>query len=278
MIYLILAILSSSFVSIMMRVGEGKIKNSISFLSVNYGICILLSLLHTGDGFWMWEKEGIWGAVGLGSLNGFFYIFSLMLYQISVRQNGVVLSSVFMKLGILVPLVISILFFGEMPGISQTIGFTIAVAAIILLNGKGDRNGLGRINLLLLLVLVGCGCADSMAKIYEELGRPEFEEFFLIFTFVIAFLLSIVIVIQKKQTYTGKELLYGSLLGIPNYYSARFLLKALGEIDGVIAYPTFSVGTIAVVTVTGVLLFKETFTGRQLAAIAMILVSMVLLN
>lgn len=304
MINLILAIIASSLVSVMMRVGEDKAKNNISMLSVNYFICMILSIIYTGAGNLFQTGEGLGTALGLGSVNGFFYILSLILFQNSVKQNGVVLSSIFMKLGIMMPLIISIILFKEMPDIIQIIGFVIAVIAIILINlkektvednreninketenaEKNLKNIEGRnlkknpAKIGLILVLLGCGTADGMSKIYQELGTERFEELFLVLTFVVAFILSIILVLVKKQKFTKPEFLYGALLGVPNYFSARFLLKALGEIPAVVAYPTFSIGTIAVITLTGLILFKEKITKLQLFAIGLIAVAVVLLN
>jgi len=286
MFNLILAIIASSLVSIMMRVGEGRAKNNISMLSVNYFLCMILAIIYTGVGNLMQTGEGLGTAIGLGSINGFFYIASLILFQNSVKKNGVVLSSIFMKLGIMMPLIISILLFGEMPTVVQIIGFVIAVTAIVIINMKEKEenvtnhktNRTSPVKLGLILVLVGCGMADGMSKIYQELGTREFEELFLVCTFVIAFILSVLFVKYKKQKYTSNEILYGILLGVPNYYSARFLLKALGEIPAVVAYPTFSIGTIAVITLTGVFAFKEKLTIRQMFAVGLIAVAVVLLN
>ena len=277
-----------------MRLGEGRAKNNISMLSVNYFICMILSVLYTGIGNLFQIGDGIGTAISLGTINGFFYIFSLILFQNSVKKNGVVLSSIFMKLGIMMPLIISIVLFGEVPTIIQIIGFVIAIAAIVLINlkEKTSQDTLEKIGEIssqkekkhssikfgLILVLLGCGTADGMSKIYQELGTDRFEEVFLVFTFVIAFLLSIVLVKIKKQGFTASEFFYGAMLGIPNYFSARFLLKSLGEIPAVVAYPTFSIGTIAVITLTGVLVFKEKITKRQMSAIGLIAIAVVLLN
>ena len=296
-----------------MRLSEGKAKNNISMLSVNYIICMILSIVYTGIENLFQTGEGVGIAIGLGSINGFFYIVSLVLFQNSVKKNGVVLSSIFMKLGIMMPLVISIILFKEMPTIIQIIGFAIALVAIVLINlkeGSEDaslRNvecslknventikrkkynvGVGEAEkkttkknsskVGLILVLLGCGTADGMSKIYQEFGTDRFEELFLVFTFVIAFVLSIILVKMKQQRFTKNELIYGAMLGIPNYYSARFLLKALGEIPAVVAYPTFSIGTIAVITLTGIIVFKEKITKRQMIAIGLIAIAVVLLN
>ena len=109
MLNLILAIASSAMVSITMRVGEGRAKNNFSMLSVNYFICMILSIIYTGTENMLQTGEGLGTAIALGGINGFFYIASLVLFQNSVKHNGLVLSSIFMKLGIMMPLVISIL-------------------------------------------------------------------------------------------------------------------------------------------------------------------------
>lgn len=286
MIDLILAIISSSLVSIMMRVGEKRVKNNISMLSINYFLCSIFAVHYAGVKNLVQTGEGISIALGLGFFNGFVYIASLVLFQNSVKNNGLVLSSIFMKLGIMVPLVISILFFGELPTWMQGTGFVVAIAAIVLINlkdgvPKENRNcvkGKKGLKSGLLLVLMGCGFADGMSKVYRELGTDEFEELFLVITFVIAFIFSFILVKYRKQKYTKDEIIYGTFLGIPNYFSARFLLKALGEIPAVVAYSTFSISTIAIITLTGVLFFKEKLNRRQFVAIILISVAVILLN
>lgn len=277
MLYLILAIVSSALVSIMMRVSEGRVKNNISLLSVNYVICLLLACVHMGFGNVLAGGEGLGRAIGLGVINGFFYIASFVLFQYNVKKNGVVLSAVFMKLGILVPTLMSIFIFHETPELTQIVGLFIAIVAIILVNfEKGSTNVTFKLGLP--LVLLGSGFADGMSKIFEELGNAKFEEQFLVYTFVVALLLSIILVKYKKQRFEKEELFYGLLLGIPNYYSARFLLKALGDIAAVVVYPTYSVATIAVVSLAGVAIFKEKFSKRQILAIVIITISLALLN
>ena len=74
------------------------------------------------------------------------------------------------------------------------------------------------------------------------------------------------------------EVMFGLLIGIPNYFSARFLLKAVENLPAVIAYPTYSVATIIVVTLAGCCIFKEKLGRKQWLGMAVILVALVLLN
>ena len=275
MIYLVLAVLASTMVSVVMRLSTGKVKNNMSMLAANYVVCTALSAVNAG-GHILTPAEALPATLGMGVINGILYLLAFLLLHYNMKRNGVVLASTFMKLGLLVSMAVSVIFFREMPGVVQWIGFAIAIGAIILINyEKGGKAG-SKWSLLLLL-LAGGSC-DAMAKIYEEVGAANLSAQFLFYTFVVAFLLCLGLAIWKKEAFGKRELLFGLLIGIPNFYSARFLLASMRTVPAVIAYPTFSVGTILTVTLAGVLFFREKLKPRQWIALAVILGALVLLN
>ncbi|MBE5954820.1 MAG: hypothetical protein E7253_00025 [Lachnospiraceae bacterium] len=277
MIYLILAILSSVSVSLLMRFSEQKVKGNVSLLLMNYMMCIVLAVSFTGLGNGSAQPAGRGMAMGLGVINGCFYLASFVLFQYNVAKNGVVLSSTFMRLGVLVSMVLSIAVFGEKPEVLQIIGFIIAVGAIILIQTDKEKTTASfKAGLLILLLLNGS--ADAMSKVYDEVGNPFYEEYFLLFTFIFAGILCFALMLWKKERIGKAEMMYGVLIGIPNYFSARFLLKSLAHVPAVIAYPTNSVAVIVLISTGGVLFFKEKISRRQMAAMAAILASLVLLN
>ena len=277
MLYLILAIASSALVSIFIRLSENYVKNNISMLCMNYMMCLLLAVGYTGMDKVFENGEGFGTAIGLGVVNGILFLASFVLLQINVRRNGVVLSATFMKLGVLVPTLLSVIAFREKPEVQQVIGFLVALLAIVLINFEKGQGEAG-FKIGLILLLLGGGSGDAMAKIYDEVGAARFEEQFLCFTFASALVLCVILAIKKQQKLTKTDILFGLLVGIPNYFSARFLLKAVGEVPAVVAYPTYSVATIVVISLVGMLCFKEKITKRQQVAIGIILVALVLLN
>ena len=277
MLYLILAIASSALVSIFIRLSENYVKNNISMLCMNYMMCLILAVGYTGMDKVFETGEGFGTAIGLGVVNGILFLASFVLLQINVRRNGVVLSATFMKLGVLVPTLLSVIAFREKPEVQQVIGFLVALLAIVLINFEKGQGEAG-FKIGLILLLLGGGSGDAMAKIYDEVGPAQFEEQFLCFTFASALVLCVILAIKKQQKLTKTDILFGLLVGIPNYFSARFLLKAVGEVPAVVAYPTYSVATIVVISLVGMLCFKEKITKRQQVAIGIILVALVLLN
>jgi len=276
MFFLVLAVLSSSLISVIMRLSADKVKGSLSMLAVNYVICMSLSAVYAGFDVLPVKAEGFSSALGLGVLGGVLFLAAFVLMQRNTMKNGVVLSSLYMKLGLLVPMVLSVAAFGEMPAAVQIVGFCLAVGAIVLMNAsKGLRGGLQAD--LLLLLLVGGG-ADAMAKLYEEFGPAELNGQYLFYVFAVALVLCGALVMVKKEKPGKNELLYGVMIGVPNFFSSRFLLGALGEIPAVVVYPTFCVATILLVTLTGVMVFKEKLKTKQWIALGIILAALVLLN
>ena len=153
----------------------------------------------------------------------------------------------------------------------------MAVAAIVLMNYRPGTGKAGNMAGLILLLLAGGG-GDAMSKFFEELGNPVLSDYFLMVTFGTALLLCLSLCRINGEKPGRWECLFGLLVGIPNFFSAKFLLGALKDIAAVIVYPVYSVATILVVTVTGVLVFRERLERKQWLALGMILVALVLLN
>ena len=276
MFYLLLAIFSSAMISVMMRISTEKVKGKYGLLLMNYLVCTLLSAGYAGFDLFP-AHDRMAQTVGLGFFCGVLFLGAFLLLQINVQKNGVVLSSIFMKLGLLVPMVLSIVFFGEMPGWLQMLGFFVAIGAMILINYEKGKNNAASAGGLILLLLAGGG-ADAMSKVFEEVGANELANQYLFYNFLMALLLCLVLVIRKREKIGGYEILFGSLLGVPNFFSTKFLLRALNDLPAVLAYPTFSVGTILAVTLAGVCLFHEKLRRRQIFAMIMILFALILLN
>ena len=278
MIYLILAILSSASVGVIMRLSERKVKANISMLAVNYIICFLCAGAFSGLGNMLpVGEEGLRWTLGISVFNGFFYLAGFVYLQSCIKKNGVVLSTTFIKLGLLVPMVISIVLFKEAPTVLQITGFIITILSIILMNYEKDEAA-GKFSFSLILLLLAGGSCDAMSKVFEELGNPVLENQFLFYTFICAFLMAAGLAMFRKEKPGKIDVLYGILIGVPNYFSARFILRALTQISAVIVYPTYSVGTIIVVTLVGMLFFKEKLGKKQKIALTAILIALVMLN
>lgn len=278
MVFLCLAILSSAAIALIMRISANHIKARLTMLSVNYLICALLGAAYAGfDLLQPVETPGFSITILLGLVSGVLYLCGFVLCQWNTANNGIVLTSVFMKLGLLVPIALSVLFFHEIPTWTQILGFCIALLAIFLINFKKDGSG-SRFRWQLLAMLLMCGGADAMSKVFENLGPAALSNQFLFYTFATALVLCIVLVLYKKERPGIRELLFGAAIGIPNFFSAKFLLLSLTQVDAVVVFPSFSIATMLLTTLAGVVFFKERLLKLQWLALVAIVAALFLLN
>ena len=276
MIYLILAVISSALVSVVMRLSQRFARNNITMLAANYVMCTAAAAILAGG--MIPTGEGAALTMGLGSFCGVLYLLGFVLLQWNIQRNGVVLPATFQKLGVLVPTIAAITVFGETARWTQLLGIAVAIGAILLMQGRGGDKAANRSTLGLIALLLCGGMSDVMSKVFQTWGNAEHGNYFLVFTFLIALVLCLALCAVKKQSVTLPDVLCGLALGVPNYMSARFLLWALREVPAVVVYPSFSVGTIIVVTLVGVAAFREQVEKRKLAALGLILGALVLLN
>ncbi len=166
MVYLFLAILCSSSIALIFKYSEGAKMNRYAVTSVNYFTAFTISLLmiiikpsikiyginisvanfieeftdvlSRNNAYFSKDASFIW-AVLLGAIGGIFFFLSFIYYQKSVKENGAALSGTFGKLGILVPMVFSILFWKEIPKVFQWVGIFIALLSIIFANISYDK-------------------------------------------------------------------------------------------------------------------------------------------
>ncbi len=278
MIYLILSIVSSALISICMRVSEKHIRNQMGMFMANYATCLLLSFLLIEEKAGYLAKNMSFPVVGMGLACGILYLVNFVFLKFNMKHNGIVLATTFMKLGVLIPTLMAIVVFHETPGWTQVIGIVLSVIAIIIIHFEKDAIQEGNKKIWLLLLLMLSGITDSMANIFEQAGAAEAKDGYLLVTFFAAFLIALVFALVSKTKISGKDILFGILLGIPNYFSARFLLQALGSVKAVLVYPMYSVGTIVIIMLAGVILFRESISKKKACALGLIVLALCLLN
>lgn len=280
MIYLILAVASSAAISIIMRASEKYVKNEVGMFMANYLVCMILSVAF------MQDKSQLVAIVGnrnnltfaLGALSGIMFLANFLFYKYNMKCNGIVMSATFMKLGVLVPTIMAVVAFGETPRMTQVVGIMVAVGAIILINFEKNAFSESKHMIWLLLLLLLSGFTDSMANVFDKVGDASQKDAYLLATFGTAFVITVAISCLTKSRVAIMDFVFGALIGIPNYFSSRFLLLSLQEVEAVLVYPTYSVATMITIAIAGVVVFREKVSRQKLCALGLILIALVLLN
>lgn len=284
MIYLIFGLVCSAMVSVVLKAGDRKEYDRYGMLTVNYITCLASFLVtQIGRPLPSWDSD-LRLCIAFGAVNGFLYLGCMVMNQINVRRNGAILQSTFARLGVMVPTVISIVFFGERPSLKEVAGIILVLIAVCVMNipenaeeGKSGNKMKPALGLLLLGLFFG-GVSDSMSKVFEQFGSRSLDDWFVGITFFFAFLICLGITLVKKGRIGKREIAIGAALGVPNYISTLLLLKALSSVSAYIAYPTYSVGAILVVITASSLIFKERISRWSKIGVVMIIAAILLLN
>ena len=303
MLYLWLAIICSASIALIFKHSESRGMNRYAVTTANYLAASVVSIVIlfssglpldlpgslserlaeigravAGSGETLSPAGSIGWAMLLGLMAGAVFFSAFMYYQISVKKHGVGLAGAFAKLGILVPMTLSLVLWKEHPSSLQWFGISLAVLSIVAVNwpsDKGMRNSLR--SALLLLFLFG-GMAEFSNKVYQKYGLQEYKALFLLVTFGTAFLYSGLLTWMKGLKVTPRDLITGLAVGIPNLFSSFFLILALETIPAAVAFPIFGAGTIVIINVVGMAFFRERLTRIELAAVGLTVVAIVLIN
>lgn len=158
MFYLFLAVLCSASIGLIFKYTETSNTNRYVITSANYFIAFMTSLfmifyqglltgvsretafteevsLMLGNNQYLLSPFSsiVWG-VSVGALAGVFFFLSFIFYQKSVKDNGVGISGTFGKLGILIPMIFSIIIWREFPTSIQWVGIVLSMISIVVVN------------------------------------------------------------------------------------------------------------------------------------------------
>jgi drug/metabolite transporter (DMT)-like permease len=277
LIWLLPAAGCSIAVALILKVSEEARGNRLLLIGVNYTVASILSfILIRGDLYW----PG-WKAFGLGAGAGVDFVLGFLLMLSGMSMGPLAVPVTVMRLSVAVPIVASIMIWGERPGPLPAAGIVLGIFAIILF-GAGLSDGRSRSSsdrtywFVIVSLFVVMGAADLILKAYRELIPGMDRIFFTFILFTTAAVTVWLIVLKKGVRFNLRTMLLGALLGIPNLYSTIFMLRALESVPASLAFPFVNLTVIFASTLLGLALWKERLgrvatIGLILAAIALVL-------
>ncbi len=284
MIYLLLSILASTLIFVIFKVFKKYNINVLHAIITNYVVaCICGVIAYNGVAKITDIPSYSWFyyAIALGAL--FIIIFYLMAR--TTQQSGLSVVSVATKMSVVIPVVFGILYYNESLGIYKGVGILLALVAVYLASIKSKKGlNIKPSNLLLpLLVFLGSGVIDTSLKFLEEefvdkVAIPIFSATIFAAAFSIGCVFILFQKLQGRFSFSFKNIIAGIVLGIPNYFSIYFLVKALRS-DLLDSSGIFTINNVAIVMIStfiGVLIFKERLLIKNWIGIALAIVSIVL--
>lgn len=284
MIYLLLSILASSFIFVMFKLFKRFDINTMQAIVINYFIACLVGFfgfIKETDITLIPDKPWFLGIIFLGIL--FIVVFNLA--AITTQRSGLSVVSVATKMSVAIPVLFGILYFNESSGTIKITGIILALGAVYLTSVK-SREGIpiNKKNLIFpVLVFLGSGIIDTSIKYLETsyVSKTDVALFSSSIFFIAGTIGIGVLIVQGFMgtlRITGKNILGGIALGIPNFFSIYFLVMALRS-EGFESSTVFTINNVAIVlvsTVLGIALFKERLIPKNWIGIALAIISILL--
>jgi drug/metabolite transporter (DMT)-like permease len=221
------------------------------------------------------------GAIILGAL--FIAIFFVM--AMTAQINGVSVTSIAGKMSVVVPILFGIFLYNESVTFLKIGGIIIALFAVYLSSVKEEKLEKNGTLLFPILLFIGSGTIDTLLKYVQvnyvaDNDVSVFSGSLFGIAAIFGFVILLIKTIRKREAFGFKNVIAGIVLGVPNYYSIVFLMKALQN-KNIESSTLFTVNNVAIVivsTLVGLLFFKEKFSLKNKIGVVMAVLGIVLVT
>ena len=284
MTYLLLSIASSSLIFVIFKLFAKYKINTLQAIVVNYFVAFttgIVSYQGTTTVQGVIDSDWFTGALSLGFV--FISVFNLM--AITTQKSGLSVVSVATKMSVIIPISFGIIYYNESAAFIKIAGILLALISVYLASVK-EQSILSKNSLLFpFLILIGSGILDVSLKYLEQAYVKDTDAgIFSATIFLTAGVLGIILItyhlVKGNTTLAFKNLIAGIILGVPNYFSIYFLVKAL-RMDGLDSSSIFTLNNVSIVilsTLLGILLFKERLLLKNWIGIILAVISIVLVT
>lgn len=283
MLDLILSVICSTLILIIFKLYATYGVQTLYAIIVNYitacctGLFFYAGSVTFGD---VLGRPWAWGTIALG-------VFFILVFNIIAKTSqvaGVSVASVATKMSLVIPVIFGVFLYQEILSTIQVMGILLALAAVYFTSVKKGARQISKNALLLpLLAFLGSGLIDALIKYFEEVHLAEEElPIFSAVVFGAAALTGILFIgvntFKKPLKVNPKNVVGGIALGIPNYFSIFFLVRALQN-EQFTSAAIFTINNVAIVmlsTLVGVWFFKESMSVKNWGGISLAVISIVL--
>ncbi|WP_046745408.1 EamA family transporter [Kordia zhangzhouensis] len=283
MIYLALSIVISSSLFVIFKLFDKYQIHTFQAIIVNYFTAFCCGFFFYSNGITLGDivqRSWIPGAIGLG----FLFISIFMVMATTAQRNGLSVASVASKMSVIIPVIFAVIVYQEHLSFLKIMGILLALLAVYLTTVKKDNASFDRKKIVFpVLLFLGSGIIDTTIKYIETKYLAEGEvPVFSAAVFGCACIVGIIVATFRGDIkINGKTILGGIALGIPNFYSIIFLLKALRPEnlgDSSTVFPINNVAIVMLSTIIGIIIFKEKLIVKNWIGIGIAIISIIMIS
>jgi multidrug transporter EmrE-like cation transporter len=266
-VYLFLSIASSIIIAVLLKIVESRNTNRVVVIASNYIIA--------GTCAWIFNSTSSLNLplVLFGGFLGLAFFLSFICFSKAIKENGVAAAITFGRISLAIPVILAFFLWNETFLPEKIIGIFLIIIIVFLWEKQP-----GKISPVLIIVFLLFGMIDSALKFFKIYFPAVDDGFFLILVFYSAMIWSWLYIFVSKTTINKTSFFSGLILGIPNFFSSFFLLKALPFIPAHVAFPLMNISMIVFTALIGTLIFKEQLVKRKIVLIALGIIAACLLS
>jgi drug/metabolite transporter (DMT)-like permease len=211
----------------------------------------------------------------------FITTFNLIAY--GVKTSGLVVVSIAQKMSLIIPLAFGIWYYNESYGLIKIIGIVLALIAIYFTSKKKDdeeHRPNWKVILVPVIIFVGSGIVDVSIKVSQEFfGTQVPFSVILACIFGSAGVIGLSQKIIQRKRIALKDAIAGMILGLFNFFSTYFLMKALSnnQLESSFVFAINNIGIILFNSMIAAAVFRERISRTNSIGIILALLSILII-
>ena len=274
MLNLIVLICANVIMIFIMKKSDESNTDSRQTLFINYITAFILSCISF---LLKYRMEINYSLFLLAIVNGILMAICMILQKKSIVDNGAGISTIYNRLGIIIPTVFSIVFLNEAPKYTNLLGIALSIIAIILSYNKTNEQSLIKYKYLFSILIFG-GLIDFNYKIATSFWDVKYIGQYIFFSFGIAFVVMGASLCKEKFKLGNKEIKYGMGIGLANYCITWGVIHATLVLPSYIVFPVYSGCVIFFVNLIEWIFFNAKHTIKDSITMIIIFLSVLLIN
>lgn len=288
MTYLLLSILLNAYLGIVFVYFSKHKIDIFQAIVFNYWICVITGSVVLGN-FPIHAESLQTDWFKMAIIMGILFISVFNLIGISSVKVGATITQTANKLSLAIPVVVSYFLYNEHISILKMMGIILALVAVVLSTMKENNGEKVKIPLwefsLPIILFVSSGIIDSLTKYVQKnyINSESSSNSYLIAGFMVAAIIGtfalLFMYLKKVKTFAWKNLIAGIILGVPNYFSIYYLIKALqnNSLNSSATIPINNIGVLFLVSIFGIFIFKEKLSKLNYIGLGMTLLAIILI-
>ncbi len=295
MIYFVLSVLFTVCLYLIMRAYPRFGVDSFQAIVFNYFACVITGLILTPDlSVFKTIQYNSTGTLFTFFL-GFLFVIVFLLIGLTAQKVSVTASSLAANMSLVIPVIFGLFIFQNNNKTFTLINYLGLILAVVALGLGSFKKGVTSKNqsvkfilasmILPLLTFLGTGANNTLINYLTfTYYKPHQNTIFMIVAcfgaMVIGSLILIYKIIFQNNILKLKNIIGGFLLGVPNFLSLYFLLKALVyyENSAAFVFPIYNILTMLVSSLAAFLIYTEKLTlinklGLLIAMMAILMIS-----